>query len=56
MNKWRNILNQDLKGIDPKSKSSNFCEHCPGISNNECNDPLQPTQFQKDLAQVKASL
>ncbi len=50
--KWRNIRNRDLKGM-PAGTSSNFCDHCPGMSGHEVGDPLQVTAYFRLLAEVR---
>jgi len=50
-NKWRNIRNQDLKGVDQKTKA--FCEHCPGMALNEINDPLKILDHSQMVAETK---
>lgn len=50
--KWRQPKVKDLKDIG-SLELYGHCEHCPGMAKNEHGDPMKPTCYSKQVAEVK---
>ena len=50
--KWRHFTHKMVQS-DLDQKSYNFCEHCPGMAQNECGDASKVVPFSEIVAQVK---
>jgi len=48
--KWRGIIHKDLK---LKDSELSFCEHCPGMSKNQCGDEKKVTEYSSLISSVK---
>ena len=53
--KWRNLKVKDLKNAGDIDEY-NFCDHCPGMALHEHGKPMEPTDYSRQVAQVKQSV